>query len=155
MITIVDAEQSGRVDEFATLIGEYLAWLGRDLTYQNVDDELATPLEVYGKPRGAMLIAERCGSVAGGVGVRPIDTTTGEIKRLWVREADRGAGIGRVLIEASCDAAAKIGYERVVLDTTQDLSAANHLYETMGFERIEPYTHNPFPGARFLQKTLV
>lgn len=153
MITIVDAEATGRVDEFATLIGEYFAWLGRDLAYQNVDDELATPLGVYGKPRGAMLIAE-CGAVAGGVGVRPIDTTTGEIKRLWVRDAHRGEGVGRTLIEAACDAAVQIGYDRLVLDTTADLAAANHLYETMGFERIEPYTHNPFPGARYWQKTI-
>ena len=154
MIQIVDAEVTGRADEFVTLVREYLDWLGRDLAYQNVDNELADPLNVYGKPRGTMLIAEDDGAVAGAIGVRPIDETIGELKRLWVRDAHRGRGVGRVLIDAACAAAGRMGYERVVLDTTEDLAAANHLYTSMGFERIPPYCENPFPGARYWAKAV-
>ena len=37
----------------------------------------------------------------------------------------------------------------MLLDTIDTFAAANALYESLGFRRVEPYYRNPLPGAVF------
>jgi ribosomal protein S18 acetylase RimI-like enzyme len=135
---------------------EYLCFLGRDLAYQRVDDELAYPLKCYGERGGAFLAglgdsAEPLGSV-GLKDLGPLDgIPTAEIKRLWVRPQARRHGLGVTLVRQALRLARDRGHHRVVLDTTADLASANRLYERLGFTPIAPYCHNPFPQARFFE----
>ena len=39
------------------------------------------------------------------------------------------------------------GYYIMVLDTLNRLDAAIHLYESLGFVRMEPYYDNPLPDV--------
>jgi GNAT superfamily N-acetyltransferase len=55
------------------------------------------------------------------------------LEDLFVCGEARGAGLGRALVEASCERARARGCERIELDTTEDNVAALALYEACGF----------------------
>jgi ribosomal protein S18 acetylase RimI-like enzyme len=71
-----------------------------------------------------------------------------------VRKAFRGFGLGRQLADAILDAARRQGYAHVLLDTLDDMESARALYNDLGFESIDPYYHNPIPGAHYLKVDL-
>jgi ribosomal protein S18 acetylase RimI-like enzyme len=137
---------------------EYGLGLGVDLGFQGFDQELATLPGEYAAPRGALFLALADGVVAGCVALRPLDSSdypdAAEMKRLYVRDEFRGLGLGRQLAEAALDAARAAGYATVLLDTLDDMESARALYEDLGFEPIEPYYHNPIPGAHYLKADL-
>jgi putative acetyltransferase len=138
------------LEDVRALLREYAASLPFALDFQDFDRELAELPGAYAPPHGALLLARG----AGCVGLRPIDETTGELKRLYVRPSARGTGLGRRLAEAAVAEARKLGYARLRLDTTPGMDAAQSLYERLGFREITPYRPNPVPGARFLELTL-
>ncbi|MFL5962015.1 MAG: GNAT family N-acetyltransferase [Gaiellaceae bacterium] len=133
-----------------TLLREYAASLPFALDFQDFDRELAELPGAYAPPRGALLLARG----AGCVGVRPIEGTLCELKRLYVRPSARGTGLGRLLTEAIVAEARRLGYTHLRLDTTPSMAAAQSLYEQLGFREIPPYRPNPVPGARFLELDL-
>jgi len=138
------------LEEVRALFGEYAASLPFALDFQDFDRELAELPGAYAPPRGALLLARG----AGCVGLRPIDETTCEMKRLYVQSSARGTGLGRRLAEAAISEARRIGYERMRLDTVAGMDSAQALYERLGFHEIPPYRPNPIPGARFLELQL-
>lgn len=137
---------------------EYAVELGVDLCFQSFDAELASLPGDYAEPRGALLLALVEGEVAGCCALRPLDTAdyanAAEMKRLYVRKAFRGFGLGRQLAEAVLDAARQAGYDCVLLDTLDDMEAARALYDDLGFKDIPPYYHNPIAGAHYLKADL-
>lgn len=96
--------------------------------------------------------------IAGCCALRPLDTVdypnAAEMKRLYVRPAFRGLGLGRQLAEAILDAARHAGYASVLLDTLDDMESARALYEDLGFEAVPPYYHNPIAGSHYLKVDL-
>jgi ribosomal protein S18 acetylase RimI-like enzyme len=146
------------LDATRDIFREYAAALGVDLCFQGFDEELADLPGDYSAPRGALLLARVDGAIAGCCALRPLDTSdypgAAEMKRLYVRKAFRGFGLGRQLAEAVLDSARQAGYDCVLLDTLDDMEAARALYEDLGFEAIEPYYHNPIAGAHYLKVDL-
>jgi putative acetyltransferase len=137
---------------------EYADGLGVDLCFQQFDQELASLPGEYAPPRGDLLLALVDGEVAGCCALRPLDAAdypnAAEMKRLYVRKAFRGLGLGRQLAEAMLDAAREAGYSSVLLDTLDEMEAARALYQELGFEEIPPYYHNPIAGAHYLKADL-
>jgi GNAT superfamily N-acetyltransferase len=132
------------------LFREYAAGLGVDLCFQGFESELAELPGRSARPAGGLWMAW-CGTEpAGCVALRPIDATTCEMKRLYLRPAFRGQGLGRRLAERVLTAARDAGYRQIYLDTMPSMGDAIRLYQTLGFTPIEPYCHNPVPGALFL-----
>ncbi|MGH8830999.1 MAG: GNAT family N-acetyltransferase, partial [Polaromonas sp.] len=129
---------------------EYAEQLGVDLCFQNFEAELAGLPGEYDAPEGALLLALVDGEVAGCCALRALDAVdypnAGEMKRLYVRKAFRGFGLGRQLAEAVLDGARVAGYHSVLLDTLDDMEAARALYTELGFVEIPPYYHNPIAG---------
>lgn len=138
------------VEEVRALLREYAASLPFALDFQDFDDELAGLPGAYAPPRGALLLARG----AGCVGLRPIDDTTCEMKRLYVRPSARGTGLGRRLAEAIVGEGRRLGYTHMRLDTVPGMDSAQSLYERLGFYAIGAYRPNPIAGARFLELEL-
>jgi putative acetyltransferase len=154
-MNIVQAEFEPTIALVRELFEEYAASLPFDLSFQDFQQEVSSLPGQYGPPQGRLILAvSDAGSSAGCVGLRPFAAEIGEIKRLYVRPAFRGQGVGQMLVLAILDEARSIGYRRVRLDTVASMTDANRLYESLGFEDIAPYRDNPLPGARFLEKEL-
>jgi ribosomal protein S18 acetylase RimI-like enzyme len=157
-IDIVVARSPQELDAARTLFTEYADQLGVDLGFQGFADELAALPGDYGEPRGTLLLALVDGEVAGCCALRAIDDVdygnAAEMKRLFVRKAFRGFGLGRRLAEAVLEAALRMGYACVLLDTLDEMESARALYEDLGFQEIPPYYHNPLPGAHYLKVDL-
>ncbi len=157
-VTLTVAQTPSEMAVAREVLLEYEASLKVDLCFQELDVELATLPGDYAAPRGTLLLALVEGQVAGCCGLRPLDTVdypnAAEMKRLFVRKAFRGFGLGRQLAEAILDAARQIGYSSVLLDTLDDMEAARALYEDLGFEDVPPYYHNPVPGSHYLKVNL-
>ena len=132
------------------LFCEYAGSLGVDLSFQRFDEELVALPAGY----DAVLVAHVDGEAAGCVGVRPLDSTTCEMKRLYVRPVARGTGLGRALALRAIDHARALGYERMLLDTLPTMAAARSLYRELGFVEVEPYRHNPIAGTAFMELPL-
>jgi putative acetyltransferase len=155
LITPQQAEDMAKVRD---VFEEYAAGLGVALDFQDFESELDSLPGDYAAPRGALLLALIEGQVAGCCALRPIDNVdyanAAEMKRLYVRKAFRGFGLGRQLAEAILDAARAAGYHSVLLDTLDEMEAARQLYAELGFEEIAPYYHNPLQGAHYLKVDL-
>ena len=134
-------------DVVARLIREYVDTLGVDLSFQQVEAELAELPGSYARPDGVVLVA---GKAEGMVAYRPRGFETCEMKRLYVRRRSRGGSLGRRLSTALIADAHAHGYRRMVLDTLAPMASARRLYEALGFRPIPPYYDNPLPGAVFL-----
>ncbi len=146
------------MDAIREIFQEYADGLGIDLCFQQFDAELAGLPGEYQEPRGGLLMARVGGELAGCCALRPLDKAdypnAAEMKRLYVRKAFRGFGLGRQLSEAILDTARRAGYACVLLDTLSEMDAARSLYDDLGFVEIAPYYHNPISGAHYLKVDL-
>ncbi|MCD2512633.1 GNAT family N-acetyltransferase [Comamonas endophytica] len=146
------------LDAVRQIFEEYAESIGIDLEFQNFAAELACLPGDYVPPRGQLLLAWVDGALAGCCALRPLDgsdyANAAEMKRLYVRRPFRGFGLGRELTAAMLDLARQAGYDRVLLDTLDDMEAARALYTELGFEEIPPYYYNPMAGAHYLKAEL-
>ena len=142
---LIRAAEPDDLETVRDLFREYADSLEVDLSFQDFESELADPLGFY---EVVLLADEGC------VGLRRIDERTCEMKRLYVRPVARGSGLGRRLAKAVIATARARGYERMLLDTLPTMTAAQGLYESLGFRETTPYRHNPIPGSSFLELVL-
>jgi ribosomal protein S18 acetylase RimI-like enzyme len=147
VITIAPADA---IDIVRELINEYATSLGVDLSFQDLDHELATLDSFY----ELVLLARNDSLPAGCVALRRIDDFICEMKRLYVRPTFRGHDLGRSLANRIIEEARQRGYKRMRLDTLPTMTAAIPLYESLGFVEIAPYRFNPVEGTRFMELSL-
>lgn len=158
VIQLKSTHSDAEITALRSLIREYALTLSVDLCFQDLEGELALLPGDYGAPRGALVSVWVNQQLAGCCALRPLDTSdyllASEMKRLYVRQAHRGLGLGRQLAEAILDAARIADYQHVLLDTLSDMEAARALYVELGFVEIPPYYHNPIAGAHYLMARL-
>lgn len=142
------------ISEVKELIVEYSKRLGRDLSFQNIDDELADPAHKYTAPKGEILVAIEDERVVGMVAYHKHSNVRCEMKRLFVKPETRGMHLGDQLVQEIIKHAKKAGYKEMVLDTIAPLEAAIHLYKKYGFEECEPYYDNPMNDVIYMKKAL-
>lgn len=136
------------------LFREYAARLDVDLCFQGFEQELAELPGRYAPPSGRLVLARDGVTFAGCAALRRIADGVCEMKRLYVRPAFRKSGLGRRLAGEIIAAARAIGYERMRLDTLSSMTPAMALYESLGFQRIPAYYHNPAGNAVFFELKL-
>jgi ribosomal protein S18 acetylase RimI-like enzyme len=132
------------------LLREYAGWVAVDLSFQGFAEELAGLPGEYVAPDGTLLLCVVSTAAAGCIAVRRWQADTCEMKRLYVRPHFRGYGCGLFLAERAIKWASGRGYKDMVLDTLPSMTAAQRLYERLGFTDVAPYRFNPVPGARFM-----
>jgi len=134
----------------------YAASLDVDLSYQDFDGELATMPGQYAPPEGELLLARALdGRPLGCVALRPIQPQgCCEMKRLYVSPLARGLGLGKALAEALIDAAQRIGYREMRLDSLPSMTGAQALYRKLGFAVTAPHYDTPIAGTLFMRRVL-
>ncbi|MGW7607843.1 GNAT family N-acetyltransferase [Streptomyces sp. NPDC054766] len=119
----------------------YLLHEGRTTDPEELEREVAALTgSEFAPPTGVLLVARHDGDPVGTAGVRMLDATTGELRRVFVREDLRGKGGASLLLAAAEAAARGLGARRLVLDTRGDLVEARALYARHGYE--ETAAHN-------------
>lgn len=137
------------------LFVDYQKGLGISLCFQNFDEELATLPGAYAPPEGRLLLAfDSVGAPVGCVALRKIADGIAEMKRLYVRPAARGTGLGRRLTEVVIAEARAAGYGKIRLDTLSTMTEAQKLYAALGFVDIAAYNEHPIAGTRFMELVL-
>lgn len=153
--TIVQASSSAQIAQARELFLEYANSLNFSLCFQNFDQELATLPGHYVPPKGRLLLGEYEGQLAACVALRALEEKVCEMKRLYLRPAFRGKGLGRTLAEYLISEAREIGYHRMRLDTVEPvMKDAVAMYRRLGFREIRPYRENPNPGALYMELDL-
>ena len=154
-MSIDEARLPGELQEVRALFLEYAESLAFDLEFQGFGEELAGLPGDYARPDGAILLArDEGGPVVGCVALRRIDADSCEMKRLYIRPAGRGRGVGRALAAAVIVEARGRGYRSMRLDTAPSMTEAIALYRSLGFVSIGAYRHNPIDGALFMELSL-
>ena len=90
-------------------------------------------------PRGAFYLVYVGGELAGMGGLRGIGDGVGEIKRIYVRLAFRGLGLGQSILQRLLDDAQAFGYPRICLDSAPFMQSAHRMYAAAGFVGRGPY----------------
>jgi GNAT superfamily N-acetyltransferase len=133
------------------LLQEYWNSFGFTPCFQNFGDELAGLPGAYAPPHGRLAMATIEGQPAGCIALRRVDGLRAEVKRLYIRPAYRGLGLGRALMEWAMAEARAAGYREMVGDTMPAMRDALALYDRMGFARATPYSEKPTEGAIFIR----
>lgn len=152
--TIIEARSDRDFEIAKELFQEYARAIEVDLCFQNFSAELDGIREMYGAPRGCLLLARDGEATIGCVGFRPVDADACEMKRLYVRPEGRGRSLGRELAAGIIERARSAGYRRIVLDTLVSMTTAKSLYRSLGFREIAPYYRNPLPDVSYLELDL-
>jgi putative acetyltransferase len=154
-IELIQATLPEDFEQARSLFLEYGSSLGFSLCFQSFDEELKNLPGAYGPPSGRLLLARSAGHAAGCIALRKLEAGICEMKRLYVRPADRGRSLGRMLVERIIAEARTIGYERMRLDTVASaMKEAIALYRRMGFEEIAPYSVIPIEDALWMELRL-
>lgn len=89
--------------------------------------------------RGRLYLASVDGNSAGVGALKPVTEQLGEVKRMYVRPAFRGTGIGRRILEQLIDDAREMRYDAIRLETMSYMTEAQSLYRSLGFAYIDPF----------------
>ncbi len=119
-------------------------------------------LSVFLPPDGRSFVAEtETGDVLGTGFLKTLPKQRIELKRLYVRDAARGQGVGRLLLDHAMDAARGMGAVSMCLDTLSALKPAIAMYKSAGFRITGSYPESQVttvkaavPHATFMEATL-
>jgi ribosomal protein S18 acetylase RimI-like enzyme len=154
MLRIVEPTSPSHIEGVRGLWIEYWDWLEFAPSFQDFENELKTLPGRYAGPDGCILIALYDDELVGCVALRKLDNNGCEMKRLYVRPAFRGKGIGIALATAVVEEARKRGYAFMRLDTLPAMKAAISIYRSLDFEEIGPYVDDPAPDAKYFELQL-
>ncbi|HEV2765425.1 MAG TPA: GNAT family N-acetyltransferase, partial [Pyrinomonadaceae bacterium] len=105
---------------------------------------------------GVAFFVVRCeGEPAGCGGVKLFGTEYGEVKRMYVRPAFRGRGLGKVILDRLADYARERQVRVLRLETGIFQTEAIGLYERYGFQRRPPFgEYREDPMSVYFEKSI-
>ncbi len=153
MKEIRDADLNRDLQTIRSLWLDYLTWGNDELearhgfrlpVHEMVERDLAN-LAKFQPPSGRILLAFAENTAVGIACLQRIGPTTAEVKRMYVRPANRREGLGRALLEGLIEAARSAGYKSLRLDSPDFMTVAHALYRSSGFVDIESYPESEIP----------
>lgn len=141
-------------EEYTNMLVENDPDFAAYLAIQRYDEEVADLVWKYGLPDGRLYLVICADQPAACVALRKLDERSCELKRLYVRPAFRGRGIGARLLDMIIEEARAIGYERMLLDTLPFLTRALAMYERRGFREVGRYNDSPLGDCIYLELDL-
>lgn len=155
MKEIVAVTTNEQIETTRQLFREYETWLDMDLCFQSFEEEMQNLPGKYSRPDGRLYLANIDGQPVGCIALRKIGDGICEMKRLYLRDAARGHGLGKELIEKIIADARELGYAKMRLDTyPPKMGKAVSLYESHGFRAIDAYYDNPHEGVLYMELDL-
>jgi N-acetylglutamate synthase-like GNAT family acetyltransferase len=145
-------ESTDEIAPAAALAQEFGVWVRRRIWVElgvvipSEADHLTAVLEELIESGGRLYVAEVDGDAVGVGGLKLLDERAGEIKRMFVREAVQGLGIGREIVLRLIDDARALGCEAVYLESASFMHRAHALYRSVGFVSVESYAGREFEG---------
>ena len=136
------------------LFNEYAQWLNIDLCFQNFDKELQQLSIMYAATNGGIVLCKKNNDFIGCSAIRKIDTTSCELKRMWVQLPYQKLGIGETLLKECISLAKKLNYKEIRLDTLKRLQPAIKLYKKYNFIETEAYYKNPNNDVVYMKLVL-
>ena len=132
---------------------EYLNWIEASVREHfglAIPKILGTPIPDYvhnaleklceGTPPDGIFYVVFEGDIAMGMGgLRRAGDAVGEIKRIYVSPASRGAGLGEKILGRLVSDPRAYGYSELLLETGPFMTSAHRIYEAAGFEDVAPY----------------
>ena len=94
---------------------------------------------MFEPPDGAFFVIRHEGRAVACGGLARFDDERGEVKRMYVVPEARGLGLGRAILVAIEDAARRLGYVALVLETGDRQPEALGLYRSSGYEPMPCY----------------
>jgi DNA-binding MarR family transcriptional regulator/GNAT superfamily N-acetyltransferase len=134
------------------VVGRYFAEIGRRFGF-DPSGEAEKDTEILVPPFGAFVVAHSDGEPVACGGLHEIAPGVGELKRMWVHDDWRGAGLGSRLLRHLEDHARDLGHRMVRLDTNAALTEAIAMYQRAGYRVIERYNDNPW-ATHFFEKAV-
>ncbi len=130
------ALSESNLNDARSLFEQYAQLRGYEFQDPNFEGELASLPGPYGPAQGGrLLLASYEGEAAGIVGLKRIDATLCEVKRLYVPPQYRGNGIGKMLVTEALKQAREMGFRRVLADTDLNMRIAMVIFDEHGFRQ--------------------
>jgi putative acetyltransferase len=126
------SDVSAVIQLIAETLGEFGLEFGKGST---TDDELRELPDSYEARGAAFWVADRDGELIGTCGVVPLSPETFELRKMYLRPAVRGLGVGTRLLDVAVAWSRDRGAARLVLDTVEEMTRAIAFYEAHGFTR--------------------
>lgn len=129
--------------EIAAIIRKNLKAVGLDIPgtayFDKELDCLSKFYQAFPDKRAYFIAASDDGSVLGGVGIAEYaeKENCAEIQKLYLSDAAKGKGLGKLLMKTAEDFARQAGYASLYLETHTCLEAAVGLYKKLGFQPVE------------------
>jgi GNAT superfamily N-acetyltransferase len=153
MVKIRNADMARDLEVVRALWLEYLSWGNEELEARfgfrfpiekALEDDL-TSIAKFQPPGGRLLLAVEGEQAVGIACLRRMSPGIAEIKRMFVRPAQRGAGLGGALLDHLITEAKASGYQRIRLDSARFMETAHALYRSRGFADIDSYPESEIP----------
>ena len=136
---------------------EHMTWAMRKISeYYKIDFSALPPVREYVTstidklcsdvpPKGIYYLVELESAIIGMGALRQIRKNIGEIKRMYIRPKYRGKGYGKALLNQLLQKAKEFGYHSIYLDSGPFMTAAHHLYRSVGFIERNEYPEVEVP----------
>ena len=149
---LVVERASPRSAEARQLIAELDEYLNR---LYDADRNYLLDVEALCAPEVAFFVARLEGAIAACGALRRLDDSCAELKRMYVRPAFRGQGLGREMLLALESHARSLGVARLVLETGIDQPEALALYQRHQYVRCARYgEYRDDPTSVYFEKQL-
>ena len=149
-VTFAPADPSSEVAR--DVVGRYFAEIGRRFGFDSAG-ETDKDAKLLVPPTGLFVVAVSDGEPVACGGLHTIAPGVGELKRMWVHDDWRGAGLGSRLLRHLEAESRGLGHDYLRLDTNGALTEAIGMYQRSGYLAIDRYNDNPW-ATHFFEKKL-